>query len=184
MCRRRSRWASRHWWIQSRPALRRLCGRRRPDAAVVIGGHAGTAKAGTGTAPPPNGAPPRSRRSCGSGRDRPWAGSSACGRRGRGNQHSWRSYAVGCWRAAVAHLPRLNTDNAVPELGNDLLPPLTPAGPIRPAVASDAGERRSEAGGGRWHDAAPRAAGTTPTTAADPTTESSSKKKKKHHFPF
>ena len=132
----------------------------------------GTAKAGTGTAPPPeNSAVPRS--------DAPATPDAAAG------AGTASGTPVGTSVEVVKTPPPAGADStAIPELGNDLAPPAngaTPgaAPPLPPTQVNDAPK--------------PAASGTTPANAdanatpaapADPTTESSSKKKKKHHFPF
>ena len=132
----------------------------------------GTAQPGTGTAPPPeNAAVPRS--------DSTAAPDAAAGA-GTGS-----GTPVGTAVEVVKSPPTANAGStAIPELGNDLVPPANNAAPgaappLPPTQVNDAPKAASS-------DSAPAAAdaNSTPATAADPTTESSSKKKKKHHFPF
>jgi outer membrane protein assembly factor BamD len=130
-----------------------------------------TATAGTGTAPPENGPAPRS--------DSPAAPNAAAGS-GTGSGTS-----TGSSLEVVNSPPAAKADNnAIPELGNDLTPPITSvapgaAPPLPPTQVNDAPKAAAD-------PAAPAStdANATPATTADPTSESSSKKKKKHHFPF
>ncbi len=147
---------------------------------------AGTAKAGTGTAPPPeNAATPRSDAAAAPG-DAPGSGSGSGASTGAAVEvinTPGAATPAAVMPAAVAPSAAAPDNSGIQELGNDLPPAAKPAAdpaPLPPTQVNDAPKAAPP------NDSAPAAAGTTPTTAAptDPTTESSSKKKKKHHFPF
>jgi outer membrane protein assembly factor BamD len=130
----------------------------------------GTAKPGTGAAPPPNAPAPRS--------------DAAVAPDTSANAVTVAPGSTANTSMEVINKPPANnSDSGIPELGNDLAPApatstaATEPAPLPPTQVNDAPKPAATGA-----PAASASTGDTAATAADPSTESSSKKKKKKHL--